>query len=149
MSKYDKIFNTYAKTAEKFTPLEALFAITLIVVYADGQMSQQELELLKRVMASGSVKGYSEEDFRKVSDKIDRIWDKRGTTALFNAAMEALPEDMVEDAFSVAAAFAIADGKVSKEESQYLDMLAEALKIPAEAAPRLIAESWENYRKPE
>lgn len=149
MSKYDKLFQSYAKSTEKLTPLEALFAITLIVVYADGKMSDKESELLNRLMASGAMKGYSEEDIQKISNKIDKIWDRQGTVALLHGAVEALPDDMVEDAFSVAAAFAIADGKVTPEESNYLDRLAQALKIPGETAPRLIAEAWENYRTAE
>ncbi len=92
-------------------------------------------------------KGYVEEDIYKISAKVDRTWDRQGTSALFNAAIEALPDDMVEDAFAVAATFAIVDGKVTPEESVYLDKLAQALKIPGETAPRLIAEAWENYRR--
>lgn len=149
MSKYDKLFQTYAKSTEKLTPIEALFAITLIVVYADGQMSEQQSELLHQLMASGAMKGYVAEDIQKISAKVDKIWDRQGTSALFNAAIEALPDDMVEDAFAVAAAFAIVDGKVTPEESLYLEKLAHALKIPAETAPRLIAEAWENYWRSE
>ncbi|MEB3829681.1 tellurite resistance TerB family protein [Phormidium sp. CCY1219] len=147
MSKYDKLFQSYAKFTEKLTPVEALFAITLIVVYADGKMSENESELFNQLMASGAMKGYSEADIAKISERIDRIWDRQGTEALFNGAIEALPKDMVEDALAVAAAFAIADGKVTPEESNYLEKLAEALQIPAETAPRIIAEAWENYRQ--
>ena len=146
MSKYDYIFKAYAKSAEKLTPLEALFAITMIVVYADGKRSDQESELLKRVLVSGAVKDYLEEDFRKTSMKIDKIWDAQGTAALFNAATAALPKDMREEAYAVAVAFAIADSKVAKKESQYLDELSQALEIPKEIADKIIADCWEKHR---
>ncbi len=146
MSKFDHIFKTYAKYAEKLTPLEALFAISLIVVYADEKRSPKEDELLRRLMGSGAMKGFSEKDFQKMSEKIDKIWDAQGTAALFNAAADALPKDMLEEAYGVAVAFAIADGKVSKKESNYLDELAIAMGLSAETAHKIVAENWLNYR---
>jgi tellurite resistance protein len=148
MSKYDKIFNAYAKSSEKLTPVEGLFAIALIVVYADGEMSAKELELFRGILASGAVKGYSQADFRIVSGKIDTIWDLQGTGALLNAAIEALPTDMREDAYTVAVAFAIADGRVTKEESEYLEKLARALEIPEAKAEQIVAEEWNNFDSP-
>ncbi|HIK27075.1 MAG: tellurite resistance TerB family protein [Oscillatoriaceae bacterium SKW80] len=146
MSKFDHIFKTYAKYAEKLTPLEALFAITLIVVYADGKRAAKEDELLRRLIASGAMKGFSEKDFQKISEKIDKIWDEQGTAALFNAAISALPKDMLEEAYGVAVAFAIADGKVSKKESNYLDELAQAMGLSEETAHKIVTETWLNYR---
>lgn len=118
---------------------EALFEAMYLMVHADGDIAQTELDVLR-----GAVRGLTDNAFRTAHiEKLAatcRERAKEGTKARLAAIAPVLKEDpaLVEAAFSLAAAVAFADQEIKDAENELINDLADALDIDGELAESLL-----------
>lgn len=118
---------------------EALFEAMFLMIAADGDVADQEREVLR-----GAVRGLTDSAVRSVH--IDRMFDDckarlgEGAEKRMQAIAPVLKEDpaLVEAAFSLAAAVAFADSDIKDEENELINSMAEALGIDDERAEELL-----------
>jgi uncharacterized membrane protein len=103
MPKYDSIFNAEEYTEEPLTEAEGLASIVLIAALADNPQELVAPDLFLDILGDFDLYAeYSEEDLLSMVDRLTAIVSDRGLGALFNAADEAIPDDLVLDAYAAA-----------------------------------------------
>jgi tellurite resistance protein len=132
------------KVSQKFKPEEAIVAIGLVTIAADGTVEEVESQTLMDVLQESEVfNEYSEEEFNALINKIVKLGQKEGIEALLNSAVEALPEkDQKEAALMVAFLIVSADGEVIEEEEEYLHALQGMLGVPDKVYDRILKEMF-------
>jgi uncharacterized tellurite resistance protein B-like protein len=140
MGLFDKVRQTGKFQAEiTLGPAEAFAAIVLIVVAADGYLSDEEISLLNTVLGRMQLfRSYSAEVMRRMFDKLSGILKRDGFEKLFNAALQTLPHDLYDTTFAIATDLVLADGQVSEEEENLLGSLCRALEIPDDTVSQII-----------
>lgn len=120
-------------------PAEAFAAVMLIVVAADGYLSNEEISLLNTVLGRMKLfRSYSGDVMRRMFDKLGNLLRREGNEALFNAAMATLPHDLYETTFAIATDLVLADGEVSPEEEALLGSLCSAMELSQETVNQII-----------
>lgn len=120
-------------------PAEAFAAIMLIVVAADGYLSDEELSLLNTVLSRMKLfRSYSRDVMQRMFDKLCNTLRREGSEALFNAAMSTLPHDLYDTTFAIATDLILADGNVSPEEESLLGSLCNAMQLAEETVHQII-----------
>ncbi len=119
---------------------EALFEAMYLMVHADGDIAQTELDVLR-----GAVRGLTDNAFRtthieKLAATCRERCAEEGTKARLAAIAPVLKEDpaLVEAAFSLAAAVAFADQEIKDAAKELINDLADALDIDGELAESLL-----------
>jgi tellurite resistance protein len=120
---------------------EALFEAMFLMIAADGNITDEEREVLR-----GAVRGLTDSAVRTAH--IDKLMErcketaKEGVNKRLAAISPTLKEDpaLVEAAFSLAAAVAFADSDISDEENTLINDLAEALGLEGDRAEELLNE---------
>jgi tellurite resistance protein len=140
MSKYSAIFQSEAEISEELTPVEAIAAISIIAIYADGQPTDEEWQLLSECMQQCGVD--TAEEWETLTQKINNLLaeEKVEPGALFNAAVDSIPDEFVETAFKTAIVFASTDGQITEAESEYTIDLGTALGLSEEEITDIIDE---------
>jgi tellurite resistance protein len=118
---------------------EALFEAMFLMIAADGNIADEEREVLR-----GAVRGLTDNAVRTAH--IDKLMDEckvraaEGRETRLKAISPILQEDpaLVEAAFSLAAAIAFADSDISDEENELINDLAEVLGLDGERAEQLL-----------
>ena len=118
---------------------EALFEAMFLMIAADGNIAEEEREVLR-----GAVRGLTDNAVR--STHIEKLMEEckaratEGRDARLKAIAPALQEDpaLVEAAFSLAAAIAFAHSDITDEENELINDLAEVLGIEGERAEELL-----------
>ena len=118
---------------------EALFEAMFLMIAADGNISDEEREVLR-----GAVRGLTDNAVRSVH--IDKLMDEckaraaEGREVRLKAIAPTLQEDpaLVEAAFSLSAAIAFADSDITDEENELINDLAEVLGIEGDRAEELL-----------
>jgi len=120
-------------------PAEAFAAIMLVVVAADGYLSNEEISLLNTVLGRMQLyRSYSVDVMRRMFDKLCNILKRDGHDVLFNAAMATLPHDLYDTTFAIATDLVLADGQVTQEEEALLDSLRRAMELPDSTVNQII-----------
>lgn len=138
MSRYEVIFESDAEISEELTPVEAGVAICLMTMYADGEPSDEEIELLNSYLEGAELT--QEADIDVVIEKVNGIAKREGPGALFNAAVEAIPEELVADIYELALYIAAGDETITEDEAEYAELLGEALGLSEEEMQEIIDE---------
>jgi hypothetical protein len=103
MPKYDNIFNAEEYTEEPLNEAEGLASIVLIAALADNVKELVAPDLFLDILADFDLYAeYSDEDLLSMVDRLTAIAADQGLGALFNAADEAIPDDLVPDAYAAA-----------------------------------------------
>ncbi|WP_094674761.1 tellurite resistance TerB family protein [Hydrocoleum sp. CS-953] len=111
----------------------------LVVVSADGYLSDAEADLLSTVLGRMQLfRSYPSEVMRRMFDKLCGVLKKQGNEALINAALNSLPHELYETTFAIATDLVLSDGEVTEEEEQLLGSLCNALEIPNETVNEII-----------
>ena len=138
---YEHVFQAEVETSEELTPNEAMFAIGLMVMIVDGDIDNNEVEILEGFLLR---KGLSVLEVNQARQKILQIRHSESEGALFNAAKKALPEpEQIEATIDLAVKVALADHKVTSEEKSFVMELARALNVDDEEYSRIV----ENAKK--
>lgn len=138
MGRYEVIFQSDAEISEELTPEEAGVAICLMTMYADGEPSEEEIELLSSYLEGAELIEKAELD--AVIEKVNGIAQQEGPGALFNAAVAATPEELVPDIYQLALYIAAGDGTITEDEAEYAELLGEALGLSEEEMQAIIDE---------
>jgi hypothetical protein len=143
MPKYDNIFNAEEYAEEPLNEAEGLASIVLIAALADNPQELVAPDLFLDILADFDLYAeYSEEDLLSMVDRLTTIVSDQGIGALFNAADEAIPDDLVPDAYAAAvlAKMNPDTGEIPASAQVFLKELQSVLDIDDEEAAEVIAE---------
>jgi hypothetical protein len=144
MAKYDKIFNSeeFAEDIE-LTEAEGLAAMVVIAVLAEDPKELVAPDLFLDILADFDLYAtYSDEDMLALVDRLTAIAIDMGMGVLFNAADEAISDELVPEAY-LAAVLARTNpqtGEVPPDKQIFLTELQAVLDIDDEEASALLAE---------
>jgi len=146
---YEDVFQTEVECSEELTPNEAIFAIGLMVMIVDGDIDNNEVEILEGFLLR---KGLSVKEVNEAREKVLRIKNNESEAALFNAAKKAIPEpEQIEATIDLAVKVALADNKVTTEERSFVMELANALNVSHEEFDRIVEHAkrkFSSHQKP-
>lgn len=139
--KYQEIFDVEITSKQKLTPEEAVAAIVMVAVYANGQPSEEENEEAINIINTQDIfDSYSVDEFQEMINKITKLLNEEGIGVLFRTAAESISDDLGETAFQAVAEMVLVDQKIDEDEESFLSQLAEALDISEEVAQDMIDE---------
>lgn len=124
-----------SKNEEIFLTLEqAVVAILLLSVSADGKVADQEISLLDHLFKNFKTLKLSSIEYliEQVSSKGD------DGNMLLDIACKTIPEKLKEPIFAVAVDIILSDNYIHSREIDFLDQLAVALEIPNKRASNII-----------
>ena len=143
MPKYDSIFNTEEYSEEPLNEAEGLASIVLIAALADNPQELVAPDLFLDILPDFDLYAeYSDEDLLSMVDRLTAIVADVGLGALFNAADEAIPDDLVPDAYAAAilAKMNLQTGEIDVGAQVFLKELQVVLDIDDEEAAEVAAE---------
>ena len=143
MPKYDSIFNAEEYAEEPLNEAEGLASIVLIAALADNPQELVAPDLFLDILADFDLYAeYSEEDLLSMVDSLTAIAADKGLGALFNAADEAIPDDLVPDAYAAAvlAKMNPDTGEIPASAQVFLKELQSVLDIDDEEAAEVVVE---------
>lgn len=140
MAKYQEIFEVEITSKQKLSLEEAVAAIVMVAVYANGQPSEEESEEAINIINTQDIfESYSVDEFQEMINKITKFLNEEGIGVLFRTAVESV-DDFAEIAFQAVAEMVLVDQKIDEDEESFLSQLAEALDISEEVAQDMIDE---------
>ncbi len=152
MAKYDSIFNAEEDTEIELNEAEGLAAMVVIAALADDLKDLVAPDLFLDILADFDLYAeYSDEDILAMIDRLTAIVADDGLGALFNAADEAIPDDLVPDAYA-AAVLAKMDpdtGDLSAKSQVFLKELQAVLDIDDAEASEVMAEIQKSFEEDE
>jgi hypothetical protein len=152
MPKYDNIFNAEEYTEEPLNEAEGLASIVLIAALADNPQELVAPDLFLDILADFDLYAeYSEEDLLSMVDRLTAIVSDQGLGALFNAADEAIPDDLVPDAYAAAilAKMNPDTGEIPADAQVFLKELQVVMDIDDEEAAEVVAEIQKGFEAKE
>ncbi|MEH2433875.1 MAG: tellurite resistance TerB family protein [Nostoc sp.] len=139
MGLFDAVLGTESQTKTALNPAEAFAVIVLAATASDGYLSFEEANSISFVLSRMKLfKSYPHEMMNKLFEKILGILEGDGFNNLFNAAKDALSQDLREAAFAVATDLVLSEGIVAEEEKNFLNDLYQALGVSSEIAIQII-----------
>jgi hypothetical protein len=143
MPKYDNIFNSEEYAEEPLNEAEGLASIVLIAALADNPQELVAPDLFLDILADFDLYAeYSDEDLLSMVDRLTAIVSDQGLGALFNAADEAIPDDLVLDAYAAAILTKLDPdtGEIPASAQVFLKELQTVMDIDDEEATEVVAE---------
>ncbi|MCC3413163.1 MAG: tellurite resistance TerB family protein [Microcoleus sp. PH2017_29_MFU_D_A] len=124
-------------SAIELSPSEALTAISVLAVAADGEISEAERQTLaaNHIRLFGS---YSGEHFQELFKKVLKLSSLYTPAEVFAAAKNALNAQLRETAFAIATDLVLVDGVFTTEEKDFLVELSQALDISETMGKKII-----------
>jgi len=139
VSKFDKIFNSEDKSEASFTPEESVAAVALVAALANSP--DTDADILESILWESEIFAeYSEDDMSAMFQRLSGIATQDSLGALFNAAWESLPDELVLDTFAITAAMFVLDGEVSDKHKGFLQEFQQVLGLEDEEAEEIIEE---------
>ncbi len=138
MGLFQSLFNDTSSSGE-FKPQniqEAYISVLYTVVKADGDMGDEEMDSLSRILIQKRIFGDT-----NVSDlmlKADNNLEKFGAKTMIEAGLKMVNERQRPQLFCFCADLVLADGVVTDEEEKILEYLASTAAIPEETARKII-----------
>jgi uncharacterized membrane protein YebE (DUF533 family) len=121
----------------ELTSSEALTAISVLAVAADGQISEAE----RQTLAANHIRlfsSYDGEHFQELFKKVLNLSRQYSPAEVFLAAKNALNPQLRATAFAIATDLVLVDGIFTQEEKDFLVELSEALDISDELGKKII-----------
>jgi tellurite resistance protein len=122
-----------------FTDKEAVVALLFLIVTADGAIAPEEEELV--IAASNRMKllrGQGIDQFNDAVQKIRDAIEAKGRDEVFAAGIAALPAELRETVYALAADVVFADGSIDAQENEFLRGMQEALQVPDDLATKVL-----------
>ena len=139
MGLFDKVMGTGFRREPELNARDAFAGILLATIAGDGHISDEEKEAFIAVSNRMRLfKAQSIPDFNAMIDKLFGVSHRKGNDTLLRLAAEALPPELRDTAFAVAADLVFADGAVDDEEVRLLESLQEALSVSEPLAQKII-----------
>jgi len=142
MGLFDKMFGAQSQVQEALNPAEPFAAITLAATASDGNLSDQQARGISSVLSRIKLfRSYSNDEIDRMFDKLLDSLRRYGINALSNSAKESLPYDLREAAFAVATDLVLADGLLTQQEQDFLNLYQD-LGISAEITTQIVQVMW-------
>jgi len=139
MGLFDKL-SIRTQNNVSLSPAEAFAAITLASVAADGYLTDEEIQTMMASLSRMHLfRSYPNDVIRRMFDKLCGMIKRLGFDEFVKTAIAALPHDLYDTAFAIAADLVLADGEVTKEEEDLLNFLWSHLDIPDETARNIVS----------
>ncbi len=115
----------------KLTPQQAVLACLTLVVAADGAPSDEEQQIVARLLAATPALGTDKEDTQNLGLELalDILSASEGVETLLELAAQALTPGAQALAYALAADFVLLNGQLAPEEMRVLDLLAETFAL--------------------
>lgn len=142
MNQYDRIFNSEETSTEGFSPEEGVAAIAVITVISNSKISEVNTDyLIDLLWETELFDDYSEEEMAEMVDTLRGLAAQEGLGAMFNAAYDCLPDELLPDAFAAGVMMLVDEsGNIPLETKGFLKELQQALEIEDEEAHAIIDE---------
>jgi hypothetical protein len=137
MGKYDSIFNAEEYAEIQLNEGEGLAAIVVIAALADNPQEMVDPDFFLDTLSYFNLFAESsEEEMLEMVDRLIAIATEEGMGVLFNAADEAIPDELIPDAYAAAifARLEPSTGEVSSDGQLFLKELGDVLDIDDEEA---------------
>ena len=122
-----------------FSVVEGITGVALLMVAADGYVSDEEVELLNASLFRMKIfKGFSAEQLQQLFDKVSRELKQRSCDDFLQLMIHAIPSDMAMSVFAIAVDLAFADGEMCEEEQAILEFMYGLLEIPRDMALQIL-----------
>jgi len=123
-----------------FSPAEGFVAIALLACAVDGQASEPELRTVYAVLERMQLfKAYSSDALKSAIAHFAERLKREGFNTFLAAAVRAIPSDLHDTAFAIAADIVLTDGVFTEEEEYLLDKLHKALEVNKDTAKMIAA----------
>ena len=138
MGLFDEKFNQPSESPPLSTA-EAIAAICLVAIAADGYLSEQEGREMDMLLSRMRLfKSYSNDMIGRMKDSLLNQLKQYGPGRLVENAKAAMPSELAPTAFALAADLVLADGTVTSQEQAFLDDLYRILELSGEQALRIV-----------
>ena len=138
MGLFDEMFNQPSESPPLSTA-EAIAAICLVAIAADGYLSEQEGREMDMLLSRMRLfKSYSNDMIGRMKDSLLNQLKQYGPGRLVENAKAAMPSELAPTAFALAADLVLADGTVTAQEQAFLDDLYRILELSGEQALRIV-----------
>jgi hypothetical protein len=148
MGKYDSIFNSEEYAEIQLNEGEGLAAIVAIAALADDPQEMVDPEFFLDTLSYFDLFAESsEEELLEMVDRLIALATEEGMGVLFNAADEAIPDELVPDVYA-AAIFARLDPitkEISSDGELFLKELREVLDIDDEEAISIMIDVKQSF----
>jgi|CXWL01.1.fsa_nt_gi uncharacterized tellurite resistance protein B-like protein len=139
MGLFDKLLGGQSSENATLTKQEAVAAVLLITVAADGNISSEEVESVIAISNRMQLlRSQTADQFNEMMRKLIGILQKQGYEFLLNKATEAMPADLKQTAFAVAADLMFADGFIEEKEKTVIEAIQRAMQIPDDLALKIV-----------
>ena len=150
MAKYDSIFNVEEDTEIDLNEAEGLAAMVVIAALADDPKELVAPDLFLDILSDFDLYAeYSDEDLLAMVDRLTAIAVDEGLGILFNAADEAIPDDLVPDAYVAAVLTKMnpETGEIPESAQIFLKELQAILDIDDAEASEVMAEIYKGFEE--
>jgi hypothetical protein len=138
IGKFDNIFDSDDMTDEILTGEEAVAAIAYLTSFAAHNGDVEEENLVETLWELEIFALYSDEKLSEIIEKIVTIAEEDGVGALFNAAYDIIPDELITDAFAAAIIILLESGELSTLNRKVLKELQKALELSEEESSAII-----------
>ncbi|MDJ0736930.1 MAG: hypothetical protein QNJ47_23155 [Nostocaceae cyanobacterium] len=152
MGKYDKIFYSDDISEVTLSSEEAAAAIAVITVAADTSLENADTELLVDILWGFEIfEEYSDEDLLTIVNRLLNLAKEMGLGALFNTAIDFLPDELVLDAFAggVSAIVDEEEIRIPPNKMPLLKELQSALEVEDDEAKEVIEDVLSAFEEAE
>jgi len=125
----------------------SLLAIIMLAIQADGVFSLAEKEVVRFTVQQIKIfREYSQEELVQKMEESLKAIAENGEEVVLKSAVEGLPAQLYNTAFTIAADLITANDKITKNESDTLNKIQKALAIPEDTADKIIeVMKYKNY----
>jgi uncharacterized tellurite resistance protein B-like protein len=122
-----------------FNAAERYAGVLVRLAAADGAVSHREaLEVTRALSRASLFQGLRDAQLQEMMRRLGAAARSQGPLRLLEACAPGVPPDLRPGAFAWAADIAYSDGRVSKEEVEYLERTARALGLPDAVTAKIL-----------
>lgn len=138
MGIFNQVFGTTSDVKMAMNSAEAVAAICLVAIAADGYLSKSEEAEMQLRLSRMRLFQDSTQGLEQIKDYLVSGLKKYGPKAMIESARASLPPSLAPTAFTIAVDLVFADGTISTEEQTFIDDLRRMLAIPDELALKIV-----------
>jgi tellurite resistance protein len=139
MPMADKAGNTRRRLLKKVKVDEALIALFIGTMNANGHVARDELARAHHLIwSTRRFRRKSGETVGRLIDRMKRLLEEEDAAAVIDRAARAVPAKARQSAFAVVADLLLADGRIDGRERRFLQRLAVNFRIPTRIATHVV-----------
>ncbi|MDZ8183799.1 MAG: tellurite resistance TerB family protein [Nostoc sp. ChiSLP02] len=139
MGLLDTVLVAGSQSQPVLNSAEAFAVIVLMATAPNGYLSVEQANSVTFVLSGIKLlKSYPQETIKSLVDKILSIFQGDNLNTLFNAARDALSQELRQAAFAVVTDLVFAEDVVGEEDKNFLKDLHQALGVPTEIAMQIM-----------